>query len=188
MIQCAVYTLLFFIQNLCFFWEAISHKTHNYQWRWDCQIFVNEEKKLVKPWDQTIASRLTVRYNHLGSWLILNVYRHEHTHQVSTLHISRSSDLTVQSLLLWWNTQFFLTGVGCCESFPLHCVYTQGMGHILSYSPRHGSTCCLWKQLWLTDCDPHALVSWTLWHRNSSIAVVWADHDLRLFLLISGQN
>lgn len=105
MIQCAVYTLLFFIQNLCLFWEAISHKTHNYQWRWDCQIFVNEEKKLVKPWDQTIASRLTVRYNHLGSWLILNVYRHEHTHQVSTLHISRSSDLTVHR-------------ASCCDETP----------------------------------------------------------------------
>lgn len=137
MIQCAIYTLLFFIQNLCFFREASSHRTHNYQWRWDCQIFVNEEKKLVKPWDQTIASRLIVRYNHLGSWLILNVYkRHEHTHQVSTLHISRSSNLTVHR-------------ASCCDGTPssfwqefiavslFHCtVFTpKAWARILSYSP-----------------------------------------------------
>lgn len=186
--MCCIH-ITFFTQNLCFFWEAISHKTRNCQWRWDCQIFINEEKKLVEPWDQTIASRLIVRYNHLGSWLILNVCRHEHTHQVSTLHISRSSDLTVHR-------------ASCCDETPssfwqefvavslFHCtVFTpKAWAQILSYSLRHNSTCCLWEQLWLTDFDPHALVPWTLWHRNSSIAVVWADHDLRLCLLITGQN
>lgn len=89
-------------------------------------------KTLVKPWDQTIASRLIVRYNHLGSWLILNVYKNMSTH-IKCWYCTWPEVLsypTVYRASCYKETHqvFSYRRVCCCESLPLHRVYMQSMG------------------------------------------------------------
>lgn len=140
---------------------------------------------MVKPWDQTIASSLIVRYNHLDSWLILNVYKDMSTHKMfNTAHYQKYlvTLLCIEPLAMM--KQFFLIGEFVAVTLPLHCVYMQGMGpnsHITAVQMQMSVSWCLWNscngKIW-----PLCIVL-----LDSEIGIQ-ADRDIRLFLLLNGQN